>query len=140
MSDQFNNEPANLRRPFVRPMPTSWWLKEKRYIRYMVREATCLFIGLYALILLVGVIRLSQGAEAFEAYLLALWSPASFILSVFIFQMAVIHSMSWFNLTPKAMPLWIGGKKVSDLVIVGAHYGVCFVVSVMTFFWVGGMM
>jgi len=134
------NNQSNPRRPFVRPLPTSWWLKEKRYVRYMTREATCLFIGLYALILLVGIFRLSQGADAFDAYLVALWSPASLILSVFIFQMAVIHSMSWFNLTPKAMPLWIGDKQAPGWIIVGAHYGGWFVVSVMVFFWLGGLM
>ena len=126
-------------RPYIRPLPTSWWLKEGRYVRYMIREATCLFIALHALVLLIGLFRLSQGREAFDAFLVGLWSPSGQILSAVILLMAVIHSVTWFNLTPKAMPLWIGDRKVPGWMIVGAHYAGWLMVSVVTFYLAGGL-
>ncbi|MBL6932580.1 MAG: fumarate reductase subunit C [Rhodospirillales bacterium] len=125
--------------PYIRPMPASWWLRQGRYVRYMIREATCLFVGLHALVLLVGVYRLSQGREAFEAFLEALWSPAGQLISAAILIMAVIHSVTWFNLTPKAMPLWIGEKQAPGWIIVAAHYGGWFVVSVIVLLLAGGL-
>lgn len=124
--------------PYVRPMPASWWLRQERYVRYMIREATCLFIGLHALVLLLGVYRLTQGRDAFDAFLAALWGPAGQVMSAVILLMAAVHSVTWFNLTPKAMPLWIGDAKAPGWVIVGAHYAGWFVVSVVVLFLAGG--
>ena len=126
-------------RPYVRPMPKSWWMHQGRYVRYMIREATCLFIGLHALVLLFGIYRLSQGRDAFDAFLAALWSPAGRVMSVVIVLMAVVHSVTWFNLTPKAMPLWIGDRKVPDSIIIGDHYGGWIAVSAVLMFVAGGL-
>jgi len=126
-------------RPYIRPLPTSWWLKEGRYVRYMLREATCLFVGLHALVLMIGILRLSQGREAFESFLAGLWSPAGQLLSAVILLMAVVHSVTWFNLTPKAMPLWVGDTKVPGWMIVGAHYAGWLAVSVLTLYLAGGL-
>jgi fumarate reductase subunit C len=32
------------------------------------------------------------------------------------------HSITWFNLTPRALPIQIGKRFVPDAVIAGAHY------------------
>jgi len=125
-------------RPYVRPMGTTWWVSKAHYIRYMIRELTCLFVGLQALVLLIGLYRLSQGREAFDEFLATLWGPAGQMMSALILLMLVIHSASWFNLTPKAMPLWIGDKKVPGWMITGAHYGGWAVVSAVIVCLVGG--
>ncbi|CCQ75197.1 Fumarate reductase, subunit C [Magnetospira sp. QH-2] len=114
-------------------------MRQGRYVRYMIREATCLFIGLQAFVLIVGIYRLSQGPEAYDAYLAALWSPMGLLMCLAILVAAVIHSITWFNLTPKAMPLWIGDKQAPGWIIVGAHYGGWFVVSVAFLLLAGGI-
>jgi hypothetical protein len=35
------------RRPYIRKVKRSWWLGHRRYVVYMVRELTSLFVGLY---------------------------------------------------------------------------------------------
>ena len=52
------------RKPYVRPVEKGWWLKNNFYIHYMLREGTSVFVSIYAVILLVGLLRLSQGAAA----------------------------------------------------------------------------
>ena len=49
-------------------------------------------------------------------------SPASIVFHVLALGFALYHSVTWFNLTPKALPLQIGEDFVPDIVISGAHY------------------
>ena len=68
------------RKPFVREVPkVTWFFDHPRYMRYMARELTCLFIGAYTMLLVVGLARLAQGREAYEAFLTALQAPGSLV-------------------------------------------------------------
>ena len=51
-----------------------------------------------------------------------------------VFQMlalvfSVYHSVTWFNLTPKALPLQLGENFISGWVIAELHYAVWFALS-----------
>ena len=64
------------RKPFVRSVSkTGWYFKHPRYLRYMSREVTCIFIGAFALLLLCAVERLTHGRAAYESFLAALQGP-----------------------------------------------------------------
>lgn len=111
------------RKPYVREVPKfSWFFRQSRYLRYMTREVTCLFIGAYTLLLLTGVKRLSEGQAAYEAFLQALRTPASILFHVLVLAFALYHTATWFNVTPKALPIQIGERFVPGGVIAGAHY------------------
>jgi fumarate reductase subunit C len=125
-------------KPYVREVSRyRWFLRSPRYMRYMVREVTCVFIALHALILLIGLKRLSEGREAWEAFLDNLTAPVGVQLQLLILAFAVYHSMSWFNVTPKAMPVQIGEKFLPDAVIIGAHYAGWFIASIALLFFAG---
>jgi succinate dehydrogenase subunit C len=126
------------RKPFIRPVSdVSWWLAQPRYIRYMARESSSLFIGAYSGVLVVGLVRLSQGAAAWDGFLSALQTPVSVVFHIAALAFALYHTTTWFNVTPKAMPLQIGQTLVPGAVIVGAHYFGWFVVSALILFFVG---
>jgi fumarate reductase subunit C len=126
------------RRPYVREVSrTRWFFRRPRYMRYMAREVTCVFIGVYTLVLVVGLARLAQGRAAYEAFLQALQSPASIAFLVLALLFSAYHSITWFNLTPKAMPLQVGEKFVPDGVIAGAHYLGWAIVSAVVLFAAG---
>lgn len=111
------------RRPYVREVPrVTWWLKQPRYIRYMMREISAALIGAYILIIVVGVVRLSQGQAAYEAFLGAVWSQIGITFSIIALLFALYHSYTWFQVTPKAMPLRLAGKRVPGTAIVAAHW------------------
>ena len=86
----------------------------------MARELTCLFIGAYTLLLVVGIGRLAEGRAAYEAFLESLKSPLSIVFHVLALGFAVYHSVTWFNLTPKALPVQIGEEFMPDWVIAGS--------------------
>ncbi|MBI4192703.1 MAG: fumarate reductase subunit C [Betaproteobacteria bacterium] len=111
------------RKPYVREMPRfAWVFRHPRYLRYMTRELSCLFIGAYTLLLVAGIGRLAEGPAAYEAFLEALKSPLSIAFHVLALGFAIYHSITWFNLTPKALPVQIGEEFAPDWVITGAHH------------------
>lgn len=125
------------RGPLVRQISRrQWWLGASRYRRYMVRELTSLFLGGYAVMLIVGLWRLSQGPETFSAWLVAMRTPLGLVCNTLILAAALYHSFTWFNAAPKAMSMRIGSSKLPDAVISGAHYGAWLVVSFLVYLMV----
>jgi fumarate reductase subunit C len=102
------------RRPFVRPM-AGWWRRDPYFIRYMAREVTSIFVAAYAFVLLVGLVRLSEGEAAFAGWLAALKSPGSLAFHALLFAVFAYHTYSWFEIMPKTMPpVVVGGKRLSN--------------------------
>ncbi len=99
------------RRPYLRPI-SGWWKRDPYFIRYLAMEATSILIALYALILLFGLLRLSQGEAAYNGWLETLQSPLSVGLHVLLLLVFGYHSYSWFKIMPKTLPAihWRGAK------------------------------
>ena len=106
---------------FIRHHPRySWWLRRSNYFQYMIRELSSLFIALFTLILIAGIWHLSVGEQAYHQWSSDLWDGLVW-LSVVCFAFATYHSVSWFWVTPKAMPISILGKPLSGSIIIAAH-------------------
>ena len=124
---------APARRPYVRPM-ARWWRRDPFFVRYMVREATALAVLVYAIVLMVGVLRLAQGEAAWNGWLQALRSPASLLLHVVLLVSFVVHAHSWFEIMPKTMPLiFVQGRRVSASAIQRIGWAATIVVTVVVF-------
>jgi len=119
-------------KPYVREVSkTTWFLSQPRYKRYMAREVTCIFIFAYTFLLISALGSLADGPEAFQEFLNALRSPLGVLFNLVVLIAAVYHSMSWFNVTPQAMPIQRGEEFVPGHIIVGAHYGAWALVSLI---------
>jgi fumarate reductase subunit C len=106
------------RRPYRRSM-AGWWRRDPFFVRYMIREVTAVIVAAYAIVLLVGVLALSRGAEAWNGWLTALRSPLSVLLHVCMLVAMIYHTWSWFAIMPKTMPaLYLGGKRVAASTII----------------------
>ncbi len=126
------------RRPYIRePSKTGWWLAQPRYIRYMMREISALFIGIYVLVLIVGLFQLSRGEAAYEEFLATVEGPPGRVFAVLAMLFAIYHTYTWFQVTPKAMPLTLGGKPVPGSFIVAAHWFGLVLVSAALWLLVG---
>lgn len=111
------------RRPYKAEFPAhSWWLRHPRYIRYMLREMSALFLGIYVLVLIAGLYCLSQGKPVYEQFLTAVEGPAGLTFAVVTMFFAIYHSYTWFKVTPKAMPLMLRGQRLPGAVIIAAHW------------------
>ena len=110
------------RRPYVREEGLRWILRHPRYLRYMAREFSCLFIGAWTLMMVWGLKQLADGPVAWTVFLECLKSPMSVAFHVVALGFAAYHSYTWFNLTPKALPLQIGKEFVPEAIVAGAHF------------------
>jgi fumarate reductase subunit C len=122
------------RKPYLRPLPkATWYLRNSRYRRYMLREVTCLLVGFYCFLAIWALAVLAGGsAEGWEAFLRGQQNA----LMVFVHALALIYflvymTFDWFKLAPKAMPIQFGDRMVPDRVIVVAHYAAWVVVSLL---------
>lgn len=109
-------------RTYRRPIPFAWWLRTRAYSLFVVRELTSVFVGGYAVVLLLLIRSLAAGPEAYQAFLAALRSPAAVIFHTFALVAAAYHSVTWFTLAPMAVALRVRGRRVPDALILGANY------------------
>jgi len=119
------------RRPYLRKVERNWWLGHRRTITYMVREATSLFVAIYCAVLVLGILRLAQGRTAWDSFLSGLSSPPGVLFQLVCLAFVVYHSVTWFALTPKAMPLTIRGEPIPGSAIVSVHYAAWAVISLI---------
>lgn len=133
------NHRATLRRGYVRPMQ-GWWRRDPFFVKYMIREVTALAVLVYAIILMVGVVRLSQGEAAFNGWLAALQTPGSILLHLVLLVSMIVHAKSWFDIMPKTMPLlFMGGHRVEGSTITRTGYIVTIVATVLVLALVWGV-
>ena len=109
-------------KPYHRPVQMAWWLKRQPYTLFIIRELTSVFVGIYCLLLLVILYRLSQGQEAYEGMLAFLKSGPVIALHILALPFAIYHSITWFNLTPKAIVIPLGEGRVPDVFLAGGNY------------------
>ena len=129
------------RRPWVRPVEkATWYLRHPRYRNYMLREATCLLVTVYCVLMLAGLLALATNQpERWDAFLANQQNPIWIIFHTFaLVFFTVYQTMAWFRLAPKAMPLSIGQTTLPATAIVAAHYVVWLLVSVVVF-WLAGV-
>nr|VFJ64790.1 MAG: fumarate reductase subunit C [Candidatus Kentron sp. DK] len=127
-----------MRNPYIREIPKySWYLRQGRYVRYMAREVTSLFIGIHAFLLVCGLGALSEGEAAYNQFLAVLGSPFYVGLLVVTLVFAVYHSVAWFSVTPQAMPVQVGEDFMPGWITIGVHYGIWAVATVLVLFLAG---
>ena len=112
------------RRPYVRPME-GWWKRNPFFVRYMAREATAVFVYLYALLLAGGLVSLANGEAAFNAWLAWLRQPPMIVFQLVCLAVFAYHTWSWFVIMPKTMPpLRVAGKRVTASAITCTGVGI----------------
>ena len=127
------------RRPYVRSMD-GWWKRDAYFVRYMAREVTSLFVAAYAVVLLVGLVRLGQGEAAFDGFLKYLHNWWMLVFHLIVLAVFCYHTWSWFNIMPKTTPImFVGGKRLQPGTITGIGLAASVVACLAVLFIVGGM-
>ena len=101
---------------------TWWWLGRWPYLRFILRELSSLFVAYAAALMLWQVAAIARGPAAFEAALRTLRGPAMVALTAVSFLFVLFHALTWFALTPRAMVMRLGARRVPDAWIAGAGY------------------
>lgn len=106
-----------------------WWLGQWRYLKFILREVSSVFVAAFVLITLLQLRALRQGPDAYTRFEHWLESPAAIALNLISFLFIVFHTITWFNLTPRAMAVRVRGKRVSEFLIAAPNYALWLVLS-----------
>ena len=115
---------------YKKKMNIFWWASRWAHIKFIARELTSVFVAGYVIMLLFYTRSIFQGPAAFEEFSSRLQSPLMIILHVIALSALVFHSVTWFNLAPKAMVIKVGEKNIPGVVIVLMNYGGWVVISI----------
>lgn len=122
------------RKPYVRPMTSTWWKKPPFYRFYMVREGTAVPTVWFSIVLIYGLFALKHGAESWAGYIGFLQNPVVVILNLITLAAALLHTKTWFELAPKAANVIIKGEKMGPEPVIKGLWVVTAVVTVVILF------
>jgi len=117
-----------MNKTYIRPM-AGWWRRNPFYGWYMLRELSSVFIIAYALVLLAGLARLSQGKAYFDAWRESLASPGALAFHAVALVLVLYHAWTWFKVMPKTLPT----LRIPDRAIVAAGLVAAVVLSALLF-------
>jgi fumarate reductase subunit C len=112
-----------------------WWLGDWRYVRFILREISSVFVATFVIVTLLQIYALRQGPETYARFQAWLHTPSAIALNVVSFFFVLLHTITWFNLAPHAMAVRLRGKRVPDITIAAPNYVAWIVVSALLF-WV----
>ena len=118
---------------YTRPISTWWWLRKRTYFIFVMRELSSLFVAWYVVFLLILLVALGNGEAAYADFLDWADSPVIVVINVVAFAFIVLHTVTWFAVTPQAMAPQVRGKPVPPALVIGAQYAALAVVS--AFVW-----
>jgi fumarate reductase subunit C len=123
--------PYTLNHPrwYRKHVSTYWWLQRWEYLRFVLREISSVFVAIFVVEMLVQIYALSRGPETYTVFLNFLKNPLVIALNVISFFFVVFHSITWFNLSARAMSIRVGGRKVPGFMISGPNFVAWFVIS-----------
>src|SRR5579863_10237511 len=115
--------------PYPRQHSNTWFVKRWPYRLFMLRELSSVFLAAYVVVLLVLVSNVHDGRHAYVEMQQTLKSPGLLAFTSVVLIFALLHTVTWFQAVPKALPLRRGEKKVSPVLLIGMHYGLMLVLS-----------
>lgn len=112
---------------------TYWWLGRWPYVKFILRELSSVAVAWTVAFTLLQLRSLSQGEAAYATFTRRASSPIIIALNVIAFGFLLLHSITWFNLAPKAMAVRIRGIRVPGLLISGPQYIAWIAISAIIF-------
>ena len=117
-------------RTYRRPVSKWWWVGKRTYFVFVMRELSSIFIAWFVVFLLLLVAAVGRGGAAYEGFLGFAANPFVVVLNVVTFLFVVLHTVTWFSLTPTAMDVRSGGRPVPAWAVIASQYVGLAVVSV----------
>jgi fumarate reductase subunit C len=115
--------------PYPRQHSHTWFLKRWPYRIFMLRELSSVFLAAYVVVLLLLMTKVHDGRHAFNGIDQTLKSPGLLVFNCVVLLFALLHSLTWFQAVPKALPLRRGETKLPAPLLIGAHWVLMLVLS-----------
>jgi fumarate reductase subunit C len=119
-----------------------WWTRKPSYALFAMRELSSVFVAWFVFFMLLFLWCASRGEQRYERFLEVASHPLLVAVNVVALAFLLLHTVTWFNLTPQAMPLrmprGLGGHRVPALVVVAGQWAGFAVVSAVVVWLVVG--
>ena len=110
-------------------MSTYWWMGKWPYLKFILREISSVFVAWFVIETLILIAALSDGLLAYADYQQFMQNPLVVAINIISLFFVIFHTITWFNLAPKAMAVRMRGRRVPNLLISGPNYVAWVVVS-----------
>ncbi|MCQ9325436.1 MULTISPECIES: hypothetical protein [Neisseria] len=111
------------RKPYTAKQPANWYMQNRFFKLYMLRELTSVPVAFAALNLFCGLASLAGSFDAWAGWVEMQTSPLVVLFNLLAVAAACFNSKTWFEAVPKAMPIQKGEKFVPAAVLVKASWG-----------------
>jgi fumarate reductase subunit C len=106
-----------------------WWLGQWGYLKFILRELSSVPVALVVVMTLLQLRALRHGPEAYARLQHLMRTPGVIAVSVISLFFVVFHTVTWFNLTPRAITVRVRGKRIPEWLVAAPNYAVWIVVS-----------
>jgi fumarate reductase subunit C len=113
-----------------------WWLSKGSYLLFVLRELSSVFVAWFVVFLLLFVRAVYQGEDQYRDFLAWAGNPVVVLVNVIAFLFLILHTVTWFSLTPQAVPARVRGRPVPAAAVVASQYVGWVAVSAFVFWLV----
>ena len=114
---------------YRQPVSTYWWMDSWRYSLFILRELTSVAVAWSVVLTLLLLRAVLNGPQAYAGFANVLRSPWMIAMNAIAFCFLLLHTITWFNLAPRAMPVRVRGKRVPEILLAAPNYGLWVVAS-----------
>jgi fumarate reductase subunit C len=114
---------------YRKPVSTYWWTAQWSHFKFILRELTSVFVAYFVILTLLLLHSLADGPESYAAFLDWLKTPVAILINLIAFGFVLFHTITWFNLTPRAMTVRLGGQRLPDWMVALPNYIAWIVIS-----------
>ena len=108
---------------------TYWWLARWPYLKFILREASSVFVAWTVVLTLLQIRALASGPASYAEFQEWLRSPLLLCINGVTLLFVMFHAVTWFNLAPKAMAVRVRGKRLPGLAISAPNFAAWAVTS-----------
>ena len=101
---------------------TYWWMSSWRYLKFILRELSSVAVAWSVGMTLFLLRALLGGPDAYSHFMRRMQAPGMVSLNLIAFGFLLLHTITWFNLAPRAMPVRFGGKRVPEFLVAAPNY------------------
>ena len=121
---------------YHRPISTWWWVRKRSYFVFVMRELSSIFVAWFVAYLLVFIAAVGRSEAAYQDFLDWASSPLVVLVNIVAMLFLLLHVVTWFSLTPKAMDVQVRGRPVPAVQVIASQYVGLVVVSAFVYWLV----